>query len=229
MSLDLRLRDGLVESARVVDPDVEAQLFRTRATFRRRRVTRQVAGVMSVAVLAVLAVVVGPSLVDGSRLGSDPAPATSPSPSLSPSDTSIDMLDGTWATQTVTEEQVRAVLGAFDLGASAPTVLADLSLPARWTWTLLGGSYTVASESGRRYDLGRYTVSADPAPDAGPDDLLLTLSPFCACTIVYGVHLYGDTMTLTLISDTSPDQMGVADEAFQHAIYTVVPFVRATT
>ena len=198
MSLDLRLREGFEESARIIDPDVEAQLLRTRATYRRRRVTRQVVGVMSLAVLAVVAVVVGPSLVDGPRLGSDPLPATSPSPSPSAWSAAPDALDGTWTTQTVSESQVRAVLAAHQLGAAAPAVLADpdLRLPTRWTWTLLGGSYTLAAETGRRYDLGRYTVESDPAEGAGPDDLLLTLSPFCDCTVVYRAHLYGDTMTL---------------------------------
>ena len=226
MSLDRRLREGLAESARIVDPDVEHHLQRTRTSYRRRRVARQVSVVAAVGALAVAAVVVVPSLTDGRRQGSDPLPATSTTPSPSPS--SPVSFVGTWTTETVTEQRVRSVLSANQLDAAATTVLADLSLPTRWTWTLAGDNYTLASADGVRYDLGRYQVEQDTTAGAGPDDLVLTLSPYCDCTIVFAAHLVGDTMTLTLVSDTSPDSNGVPDEAFQHALYTTVPFVRAS-
>ncbi len=226
MSLDRRLREGLAESASVVDPDVEHQLLRTRTSFRRRRVARQVTLAAAAGGLAVVALVVGPALNDGRRLGSDPLPATSiaPSPSV-PAPVSV---DGTWSTETITEKRVRSVLSANQLDSAAPTVVANLTLPTRWTWTLAGGTYTLASADGLRYDLGRYRVETDTSLGAGPDDLVLTLSPYCDCTIVYSAHLDGDTMTLVLASDTSPDDKGVPDEAFQHALYTTAPFVRVS-
>ena len=134
-------------------------------------------------------------------------------------------LDGTWTTPTMTSAQVRANLRDHRLGQYADTVIKDFPLPTTWSWTLVGGSYTVATADGERFDLGSYSVEAAPALLA-PENLLLTLRPQCTCTIVYSVEQHDDTMTLTLVSDESPDLHGVPDEAFQRALYTTHVFTR---
>ena len=93
---------------------------------------------------------------------------------------------------------------------------------------MAGDTYTLASADGVQYRLGRYRVEQDTTAGAGPNDLVLTLSRTATARSFFAADLVGDTMTLTLVSDTSPDSNGVPDEAFQHAIYTTVPFVRAS-
>ncbi len=150
-----------------------------------------------------------------------------PSQSLSTDPAVLTSLDGTWTTPATTGALVRANLREHHLGGYADAVIKNLELPTTWSWTLVGGSYTVAAADGQRFDLGTYSVEAAPALLA-PENVILTLRPQCTCTIVYSVEQHGGTMTLTLVSDDSPDLQGVPDEAYQRALYTTHEFTRTS-
>jgi hypothetical protein len=210
MSLDRRIRDGFVQTAAEVQPDVEAHLARTRRSFHRRRTARGVAlAAATVIVVAVFAVPVSFNL-----LGRDDRTAAAPMTDAQ----ATARLQGVWVTPVVSREQVTRVLSDAGLAAHVDKVRLDQSSPTAWNMTLHGNRFDVRSQADEQVDAGHWQV------DDG--DLVLHPNSCPTCEVRLAFRLHDGKLRLRLINDDEPDVDGVPGQAYARALYTVVPFTR---